>query len=69
MLLKTNNSRMIFRLAMACLALFGILGIVHPASTFSEDVLDGTRGALIGASIALLYLAFRVERTRKGNLE
>ena len=58
MLLKTTHPRTIFRLAMASLALFGVLGIVHLPESFREDVVDGIRGALLGASIALLYLAF-----------
>ena len=65
MLLKTTNPRTIFRLAMASLALFGVLGIVHLPETVSIDMVDGMRGALLGASIALLYLAFRLGRTRK----
>ena len=64
MLLKTTNPRTIFRLAMASLALFGLLGIVHLPEAFSEDLVDGTRGALLGATIALLYLTFRLKRMR-----
>jgi hypothetical protein len=67
MLLETRNARTIFRLAMACLALFGVLGLVHLPSTVSEDLVDGMRGALIGASIALIYLSFRLQRTGKGD--
>ena len=67
MLLKTTNSRTIFRLAMASLALFGVLGMVRPPTTFSEDVVDGTRGALLGASIALLYLFFRLRQRREND--
>ena len=62
MLLKNTNARTIFRLAMAALALFGVLGMVHLSPTVSEDLVDGIRGALLGASIALLYLAFRARR-------
>jgi hypothetical protein len=39
MLRETTNSRPIFRLAMASRALFGVLGMVRPPTTFSEDVL------------------------------
>jgi hypothetical protein len=67
MLLKTTNPRTIFRLGMAFLAMFGVLGIVHLPATFSEDILDGVRGALLGASIALLYLASRFGRWRKSD--
>jgi hypothetical protein len=66
-MLETTNPRTIFRLAMASLALFGILGIVHLPATFSEDVVDGTRGALLGTSIALLYLFFRRRRKRNND--
>ena len=62
MLLKTKNPHTIFRLAMASLALFGLLGMVHLPKTFSEDMVDGMRGVLLGATIALLYLAFRARR-------
>ena len=68
MLLKTTNPRTIFRLAMTSLALFGLLGIVHLPATFSEDMVDGMRGALLGATIALLYLTFHLRRKRKGDL-
>jgi hypothetical protein len=64
MLLKTTNPRTLFRFAMASLALFGVLGMVHLPATVSEDIVDGTRGALLGATIALLYLAFHLQRKR-----
>jgi hypothetical protein len=65
MLLETNNPRTIFRLAMASLALFGVLGIVHLPATLGENMVDGIRGLFLGVAIALLYLAFRLERERK----
>jgi membrane-anchored glycerophosphoryl diester phosphodiesterase (GDPDase) len=68
MLLKTRHTRTIFRLAMALLALFGVLGIVHLPATFSQDMVDGMRGALLGATIAFLYLAFRLDRKRKNDV-
>ena len=64
MLLKVKNPRTIFRLAMVCLALFGALGLPSLASRFSEDLLDGMRGALLGATVVLIYLTFRLERRR-----
>ena len=64
MLLEVKNPRTLFRLAMACLALFGGLGMVHPPSTFSEGVLDGARGALLGATVALIALTFRLQQKR-----
>ena len=68
MLLKTKNPRTIFRFAMASLALFGVLGMVHLPETFNEDLVDAMRGALLGASIAFLYLAFRLERKGKNDV-
>ena len=68
MLLKTKNPRTIFRLAMASLALFGGLGIVRLPEMFSEGMVDGMRGALLGATIAFLYVAFRLERKRKNDV-
>jgi hypothetical protein len=62
MLLRTTHPRSIFRLAAACLALFGLLGIPRVASSFGEGLLDGVRGALLGAAVALLYLMFRLQR-------
>ena len=65
MLLKVTNPRTIFRIAMICLALFGCLGIPSLASTFSEDLLDGLRGALLGATVVLIYLTFRLQRKQE----
>jgi hypothetical protein len=67
MLLKTTNPRTIFRLAMAALALFGLLGIVHLPATVSEDMVDGMRGGLLGVTIALLYLVFHLKRKREND--
>jgi hypothetical protein len=63
MLMKVKNPRTIFRVAMLCLAVFASLGIPALASMFGEDLLDGLRGALLGATIALLYLMFRLKRS------
>ena len=65
MLLAVKHPRTIFRLAMACLALFGVLGLVHRPSMISEDLVDAARGALLGATIVLVYLTFRLQRTRQ----
>lgn len=62
MLLKATNPRTIFRAAMASLALFGVLGMPSLSTSLGEDVVDGIRGALLGATIGLLYLAFRHQR-------
>ena len=64
MLLKVKSPRTIFRLAMMCLALFGGLGIPSLSSRFSEDLLDGMR-ALLGATVVLIYLTFRLQRRRR----
>ena len=65
MLLKVKSPRTIVRLAMMCLALFGGLGIPSLSSRFSEDLLDGMRGALLGATVVLIYLTFRLQRRRR----
>ena len=65
MLLKVKSPRTIVRVAMVCLAVFGGLGIPALASTFNEDVLDGIRGALLGATVALIYLTFRLQRAQR----
>lgn len=65
MLLKMKTPLTIFRVAMLCLALFGGLGIPRLSSAFSEDLLDGMRGALLGATIVLIYLTFRLRRKRE----
>ena len=62
MLLKVKNPRTIFRVAMVCLAVFGSLGIPALASSFNEDLLDGIRGGLLGATVVLIYLTFRLQR-------
>ena len=67
MLLKVKNPRTLFRLAMGCLALFGGLGMLHPTTTFSEGVLDGARGALLGATVMLIALTFRLQRVRRSD--
>ena len=64
MLLKTTEPRTLYRLALVSLALFGILGMLHPRSPFSDGLLDGARGALLGATIGLVYLTSRLERKK-----
>ena len=65
MLLKVKTPRTIFRVAMVCLALFGGLGTPALSSMFSEDLLDGVRGALLGATIVLIYLTLRLQWKRR----
>ena len=62
MLLTVTHPRTLTRFALIALALFGILGMVDAAGGYREDVRDGARGALIGASIAFLFLASRARR-------
>jgi hypothetical protein len=64
MLLKVKSPRTIFRAAMMCVALCGGLGIPSLSSRVSEDLLDGVRGALLGAAVVLIYLTFRLQRRR-----
>ena len=65
MLLKAKSPRTMFRAAMLCLALFASLGIPALASKFSEDFRDGVRGVLLGATLGLIYLTFRLQRSRE----
>ena len=58
MLLAIKHPRTIFRLAMASLALFGLLGMVHLPPRLG-DTIAAARGALLGAAIGLIYLWFR----------
>lgn len=67
MLLKVKNPRTIFRVAMLCLAVFASLGMPMLASRFNEDLLDGLRGALLGATVVLIYLTFRLQRAREND--
>jgi hypothetical protein len=62
---NARNPRTIFTLALVCLALFGALGIPSLSSAIGEDLRDGVRGALLGATIVLIYLAFRLQRKRE----
>ena len=65
MLLKVRTPRTMFRAAMLSLVLFGCLGLPSLASKLDEDLVDGVRGALLGATIALIYLTFRLQRKRE----
>ena len=65
MLLPVKDPRTLTRFSLIALALFGILGMVDAAGGFGEGILDGVRGALIGAAIAFLFLASRAHRRRQ----
>jgi hypothetical protein len=67
MLLKVKSPRTIFRAAMVCLALFGVLGFSRLSSSIDGDLLDGMRGALLGATLVLIHLTFRLRRQREGD--
>ena len=62
MLMKMKQPRTTFRVAMMFLALFGVLGMPRLASALGEDLVDGMRGALLGATIVLIYFTFRLRR-------
>ena len=64
--LNTTRPQSLFRVAMACLALFGILGMPRFSSAMDESWLDALRGALLGATLVLLHLAFRLKRKSDG---
>jgi hypothetical protein len=64
MLFKVKNPRTLFRLSLSALALFGVLGMIHPAASFTEGFVDGARGTLLGACITLLFLASRAQRSK-----
>ena len=67
MLLRhSRNPRTVFRAAMACLLVFSALPLIaRPSTTYWSDVMDGVRGALLGATIALIA-ASGVLRRRNG---
>ena len=67
MLLHTGRSRVLFRASMVSLILFNALPLLlRPFPPVSVDIIDGIRGALLGATIALLFLFFRSRRSEQG---
>ena len=65
MLLKIRQPRTIFRLAMVCLiAFFSVTLITRFWTGLSEDVIDGTRGALLGATLGL-FVVFQIAQRRR----
>ncbi|HJQ19592.1 MAG TPA: hypothetical protein VJ867_04520 [Gemmatimonadaceae bacterium] len=63
MLLKKFGSRSLMRVAMAILLVFFasnlVARFVQPLPPFWDGWFDGLRGALLGASAALMFLYFR----------
>jgi hypothetical protein len=65
MLLRSRHPRTVFRAAMACLLVSLTLPwIVHPTTALWTDVVDGVRGVLLGATLALVALSGAL--TRRG---
>ena len=63
MILKHAHPRVLFKASMASLALFSALpALVRPHESSSVDILDACRGALLGITLALLFLYFRSAR-------
>jgi hypothetical protein len=68
MLLRTGRPRMLFKTSMVSLILFNALPLLlRPFPSVSVDIIDGIRGALLGATIALLFLFFRSRRLEQGD--
>ena len=70
MLLKKANPQSMIHIALVCLALFGVLGLPSLTSgetDFTKGLVDGVRGALMGATAVLIYLSSRARR-EKGSL-
>lgn len=62
MLLK-KNPRVVWRLAMLCLLAFFTMNLVaHYSPPAHEDLLDGVRGALLGAAIGLVIVVGVIKR-------
>lgn len=67
MLLNSVRSGILFKVSMVSLILFNALPLLRrPFPSLSVDIIDGARGALLGATVALLYLFFRSRRVEQG---
>jgi hypothetical protein len=66
MLLKRRtNPTTLWRSAMACLlAFFAVTLISRSAPSDWQDLLDGVRGAMLGATLGLMVLTAVVQRRR-----
>jgi hypothetical protein len=68
LLRRTSNPRTVFRLASLCLlAFFALPLLARPTSTAWVDVLDGVRGAMLGATLALFAFSGVLKRRRGGD--
>jgi hypothetical protein len=66
MLLRTGRPRMLFKASMVSLILFNALPLLlRPFPSAPVDMVDGIRGALLGATLALLFLFFRSRRSEQ----
>jgi hypothetical protein len=62
-MLLRKNPRVVWRLAMLCLLAFFTMNIVaRYAPPAGEDLLDGIRGALLGAAIGLVIVVGVIKR-------
>jgi hypothetical protein len=62
MLLK-KNARFVWRLAMLCLLAFSTMNVIaRYTPQTSQDLLDGVRGALLGAALGLVFVAGVIKR-------
>ena len=68
LLRNSRNQRAVFRTAMATLLGFFVLPLVaHPTTTYWIDIMDGVRGALLGAAIALIAVSGVLKRRNSGD--
>ena len=66
MLLHAVRSRALFRASLVSLILFNALPLLlRPFPSVPVDLVDAVRGAMLGATIALLYLFFRSRRSER----
>jgi len=68
-MLLNKNPRVVLRLAMLCLlAFFAMNAIARSAPPERLDLLDGVRGALLGATLGLMIVVGVIKRrgARKG---
>jgi len=68
MLLKQGrNPRNVWRMAMVCLLVFFALPLITRSAPPSwQDLIDGVRGALLGATLALLAVTMVLKRRGGG---